>query len=374
MIIFKHFLWMLNSCLGFIVFIILKILFNRKPQNGSGIIFINTGSLGDVIISSIILDNYNISQNEGEIFFVVKSMYSELFENYRGDVKIIFWDNKKYKWSIVYRIKFLNNLRNNKSNMCINLTSSRGISSDEISLLSGSSIIWSFANSWKTIKKAFPNRMDSYYDKILFRDIVNEYERHERLLHILFNEPILYKSKISLLNDSSICENYIEGKYIVIAPCASEKAKKWGDEKYGSFCSEISKYVKVILIGTMKEKSLIEKIKGNADNVINLAGELKLNELLLLIKNASLFVGNDSGPAHIAYKFEIPMIVIIGGGTFKKYFPYNESKHRVFLCNFMDCFGCEWECRYKERFCLTNVKTDDVLIKAINIIRTDIDA
>jgi ADP-heptose:LPS heptosyltransferase len=37
-----------------------------------------------------------------------------------------------------------------------------------------------------------------------------------------------------------------------------------------------------------------------------------LGEVKSLIANASMFVGNDSGPAHIAAAFEIPVVVLYG--------------------------------------------------------------
>ncbi len=367
----KHFYWLFNSFFAFIIFSFLKRKFYKRSNNGKGIVFINTGSLGDVIISSMILDYEEIFIDDGDVYLIVKSEYSELFSNYKGNIKLIYWDHKKYKWALHYRIQFLNMLHNLQSKLCVNLTSSRGVSSDEISLLSGSSVVWCFSNSWKTIKKVFGRKIDSYYDMVLFADFFNEYERHIKLLELFSKAPLIQKvnNSINTFQDNSQMSAYFSAiKYIVVAPFSSDKTRSWGEKNYKKFCERISKHIQVILVGNQSENGLMENISGNNNNVTNLAGKLKLNEVVQLIKCASLFIGNDSGLAHAALKYEIPMIAIIGGGNYGRYFPFKTKNNRIYLNHQMDCFGCEWECRYREKYCLTNVSLSDVYEKSIELL------
>ncbi len=368
---FKHLCWTINSYFAFIIFAVLKRKYYKKNNEGKGIIFINTGSLGDVIISSMILENERIFVDDGDVHLIVKSIYSDLYSNYSGKVKLIFWNQRRYKWSLYYRIQFLNMLHNLQSRVCVNLTSSRGISSDEISLLSGSSVVWCFGNSWKKITKVFSKKIDSYYDRVLFTDIFNEYERHIKLLELFPTIPLIDKKTDSLCtskNNNLKTENYAGREYIVVAPFSSDLSRGWGEKNYKYLCGQISKHLQVMLVGTQKEREMVERIRGTNKNVANLAGKIRLNEVLQLIENASLFIGNDSGLAHAALKYEIPMIAIIGGGNFERYFPFKVQNNRIFLYNKMDCFGCEWECCYKEKYCLTNVSLNDVYEKSIELL------
>ena len=133
-------------------------------------------------------------------------------------------------------------------------------------------------------------------------------------------------------------------------------------------CSALAEKYNVILLGTAEERAEIEKIASKNPKIKNLAGIAGLNEIPSLIKNASLFVGNDSGLSHIAFKAGTPMIAIIGGGNFNRYFPYMENKKRIFFYNTLECFNCEWECRFNERFCLTQVKFDDVFNSSMKLL------
>lgn len=368
---FTRYIWKINNCFAFFVFSILKIKYYKKPENNRGLLFINTGTLGDAIISSTILDNEKTFSGKGNVYLIIRSEYSDLFTDYKGSIKIIFWNRKKYKWSLRYRLQFLNHLQNLHIKLCINLTSSRGISSDEIALLSGSTIHWCFNNTWKTLNKTFGKIMDSYYDKILFEDEFNEYERHEKLLKQFSNEAIQNRTAgfmFNYINDDEQISNYSREKNIVIAPLSADKTRTWGEKNYGTFCELISRHVRVLLVGTEQERIWVEKIRSGNNNVINLAGRLKLNEIVRLFKNSSLFVGNDSGLAHLALKLEIPMISIIGGGNFNKYFPFNETGKRIYIYHQMDCFGCEWICRFNEKHCLTGVNPNSVYKVAKNLL------
>ncbi|MHB8907116.1 MAG: glycosyltransferase family 9 protein, partial [Melioribacteraceae bacterium] len=229
----SHLKWYLNNCFAFLAFNILRMTFYKENNNKEGILFVNTGTLGDVVITSLLLDNRNIIEEKGKMFLVIKQEYSVLFKNYEDDVKIVCLEQKKYKWSLIYRIKFLRQLHSYKIKLCVNLTSARGISSDEIALLSGANTVWCFNNSWRKLKKAFGKKMDSYYDRILFEDLFHEYEKHYRLLKLLNN-----KNKLRSLVDLSPIEIYkldylnrfdIPQKYIVIATQAGDRTKAWGE-------------------------------------------------------------------------------------------------------------------------------------------------
>ncbi len=367
-----HLKWYVNNCLAFLVFNILRISFYKKSNNKEGILFINTGTLGDVVITSLILDNRNIIAEKRKIFLVIKQEYSDLFKNYDGGVKIVCFEQKKYKWSLIYRIKFLRQLHSYRIKLCINLTSARGISSDEIALLSGAKTVWCFNNSWRELKKAFGKKMDSYYDRILFEDLLNEYEKHYRLLELLQQrDEKTYSFNLSSAENDNLdyLKRYnIPQKYLVIAPQSADPNRTWGEHNYKLFCQMITHQVNIILIGSEKERLRIEKIKDDNYRIMNLAGKLKLDEVRTLIKRSSLFIGNDSGLSHLALKTNVPMIAIIGGGSYRRYFPFNETDTRLFLYNAMDCFGCEWKCHLKEKFCLTRVDPIEVHKKAMQFL------
>lgn len=361
--------YLIQSFFAFIVFKIFRFFFNKQHKYENRLLIINTGALGDVCISQRLIENNELINKYSKISFVTEHSYKELFHDIPKNVNIINWDKKIYKFNLLYRIAFIKKIRSLKSELCINVTSARGVSSDEISLLSGAPNVHCFANNWKTLKKPFSKQIEKEYQEVLFSNIFNEYERHNELLKLLTNNisnnfgpdsnSIFERDKYALFDEINL-----DSKYVVIAPMAHDKKRTWGIENYREFCTLTSKYIKIVLIGASREKEEAEKIKNGNQNIINLMGEIPLFELQVLICNSKLFLGNDSGLSHLAIRTKTPAIIIIGGGNFGRYFPYNDHKNRIFRYHEMDCFNCEWHCKFSTRYCLTRISVEDIYADA----------
>lgn len=359
----------INNTIAFIIYNVLKLFFKRKRNDKcNSLLFINTGQIGDLMVSSLILDNDDVFINS-KIYFLIKEQYLELFKDYNGEVKIIGYNYLKYKWSIFYKIKFIKYLHSLHLGKCYNLTSARGILNDEMSLLSGANEVYCLNSNWRYLKKAFGKIMDKEYDGVLYKDKANEYDNHIELLNHLKPKE---KNKVEIKNKKAFntsinCEFLKSEKlagdsFITIAPLSSDIKRSWGINNYAELCKELSDKYKIVLLGSQDEEEILEVISKSNSNITNIAGLLKLNEVPSIINKSMLFIGNDSGVSHIALKLNVPMIAIIGGGNFGKFFPFDKENPKViYLYNEMGCFGCEWRCIYKERFCLTSVKLSTVL-------------
>ena len=68
--------------------------------------------------------------------------------------------------------------------------------------------------------------------------------------------------------------------------------------------------VTFVLIGGAEDAHRCEDLaRQSPENIISLAGKTTLLQLVALIAKAMLFVGNDSGPAHIAGGLGVPTVV-----------------------------------------------------------------
>jgi len=57
---------------------------------------------------------------------------------------------------------------------------------------------------------------------------------------------------------------------------------------------------------------IVDKIR-NREKVISLAGEFSLDEFMSAVRHCHLFVGNDSGPCHMASIAGVPTLTIFSG-------------------------------------------------------------
>jgi heptosyltransferase III len=97
----------------------------------------------------------------------------------------------------------------------------------------------------------------------------------------------------------------IEGRYAVLHPFASSPEKTW---PAGRFC-ELARFLELCKLEPVF-------LSGPGDDTTCFSGHRvfrgTLEEAKAVISGAALFVGNDSGPAHIAAAFGIPSVVIFG--------------------------------------------------------------
>ncbi|MGO8857001.1 MAG: glycosyltransferase family 9 protein [Steroidobacteraceae bacterium] len=105
---------------------------------------------------------------------------------------------------------------------------------------------------------------------------------------------------------------------ICVHPAAGSPTRQWSPESFAELISLLLTHqcFNVALIGGADEKELAAQVLGlvgQQREVINLAGRLTLTELQKLLAKSALFVGNNSGPQHLAAALGIPTVGIHSG-------------------------------------------------------------
>jgi ADP-heptose:LPS heptosyltransferase/GT2 family glycosyltransferase len=105
---------------------------------------------------------------------------------------------------------------------------------------------------------------------------------------------------------------------IVIHPAVGNDTRQWPEEHFAGLIDLLTerKDVRIMLVGGVEEQPLANRVLEGVRNrsaVHSLLGDLTLRELQLLLQMADLFVGNNSGPKHIAAALGTPTIGIHSG-------------------------------------------------------------
>ncbi len=100
----------------------------------------------------------------------------------------------------------------------------------------------------------------------------------------------------------------ITGRYAVLHPFASAPEKQWPAER---FC-EVARYLDLWRITPLF-------LAGSADDTGAFGAHQivqgELSDAKSLLSKASVFIGNDSGPAHMAAAFGVPSVVLFGNSN-----------------------------------------------------------
>ncbi len=121
-----------------------------------------------------------------------------------------------------------------------------------------------------------------------------------------------------------------EDKYIVIHPGSGGSAHDWPAENFGELAKILLKEcgIKIIVAGIESEKSKCAEVLKQCPEAIDLCSKLQLDELLPLLLKATLFIGNSSGPLHIAASFETPVVGFYPNSpaiSAKRWGPYSKN-------------------------------------------------
>jgi len=183
------------------------------------------------------------------------------------------------------------------------------------------------------------------------------------LIHIPFDE------RLRGLGTDNPCR--IQGRYVVISAgtSARRRIKTWVEEKFADLILRLrEKYdFGAFLVGGGESSDVSERIvelvkegdrEKKTNHVRNLAGKTNLKELCYLLKEASLFVGVDSGIMHLASSFDIPVVGIFGP-TDPSYVGPQNRRSRV-VREEMECSPCYLR-GCDERRCMKNLEVQKVL-------------
>jgi heptosyltransferase-2 len=106
------------------------------------------------------------------------------------------------------------------------------------------------------------------------------------------------------------------GHYAVLAPAVRYgPAKQWPSNYFHDLAQKIIEELRlqvVVVAGAGPEEAQVAAVVSEGHSVLNLAGRTDLLGLSALLQEAALFVGNDSGPAHLAAALGTPALTIFG--------------------------------------------------------------
>ena len=265
------------------------------------------------------------------------------------------------------RFILLDQLRKNRYDLVITLSRSEECSL--LTALSGAKMKAGFTHfPWDfglDLKEKMEGPPSVFNNMRLLKRLNIEAEKNDYvgLIHILFDEDSGGSGRDTF--------SKISGKYVVISPgtSARRRIKTWEEEKFGNLILQLKEKhgLNPVLVGGEESREVSEKIieivrekdKGRKMNHIqNLAGKTNLKELCYLLKEASLFVGVDSGVMHLASSFDIPVVGIFGP-TDPFYVGPQNRRSRV-VREKMECSPCYLK-GCEERPCMKNLDAQRVL-------------
>jgi heptosyltransferase III len=120
-------------------------------------------------------------------------------------------------------------------------------------------------------------------------------------------------------------------RLIVVHPGSGSPVKRWAPDRWGELLRTRPTDVAVAVSGSEEESTLAEATaKCIGGRVASLAGRTSLPELAALLAEATVVVGPDSGPLHLAVAVGTPTVHLFGPASAARFGPWGPAgKHRV---------------------------------------------
>ena len=150
--------------------------------------------------------------------------------------------------------------------------------------------------------------------------------------------------------------------FVLLHPAAALATKQWPTENF----AQVAEYLSTIGLATVavaagNEREVLEELSAVSSIPVASFDDLQLPEITALASMARLFVGNDSGIAHIAAAVETPPVVIFGSSNRDNWRPWTAGAYEMVFTEYhcQPCAGYQCE-EFGEPRCIQSVMVESV--------------
>ncbi len=329
------------------------------------ILLIKLRGIGDVILSTIVLENLKRNFPNASIDFLTEKPSEQLLDLMDEIDNVHLFSEK----NLVGKLKLIYKIRKEKYDLIFDFYANPFTA--QIVFLSGAKY-----------RAGFPYRGRKYAYNLFGpeeRGIIHAADLHLEFLKELGLSVTSSNLKLDLDNESnSFAQQFFNDSFsqkdfvIGISPSGGWQSKKCDPIKFAEIADAAAqKYnAKIIIVwGPDDEKETDEIIQLMKAHVVK-APPTNIKQMASLISLCKLLIANDSGPMHISTAIGTPTLSLHGPTDPKLQGPYG-SKHEWINKSDLHCIICnKLECPYNHE-CFLELDVDDVLLKVDRLIENN---
>ena len=266
--------------------------------------------IGDAVLSTAIIQPLRTHFPDAHITFLVGSNAFELLANDPQLDATLIYDNRREHAGLKGRMNLIKSLRREKFDLVVNLRDSF------VARCIG-------AVHWGLVRGDKERHAVTRYLEVLGKQGVDVTDAHP---HLQLTETEQATAHRFLAEAGVTSERLLIG----IHPGGNWVYKLWNAEKYAQLAITLSKEknASILLFAGPNERKLQSQVAEMMDAPPILVETENLREVTALIAACDVYIGNDTGPMHIAAAVRTPVIALFGSTNHIRSGPYGE-KHTV---------------------------------------------
>jgi len=206
------------------------------------------------------------------------------------------------------------------------------------------------------------------------RPPLHEVETNLEIIRPLVGHPVPLPSRAQVylsdadrraLSERARSQGIPEGVPVVtIHPGASWRPRAWRPERFAEVAVELlGNYpgIHVAFVGTIQEHDILDKLMILIQNPnAHYFFDLRITETAALLERSVLFIGSDSGIAHLAAACGAPLITLFGPQDPLRFRPWSEQG--IVLHKPVPCFPCkQMKCVVPNNPCVNLIFVEEVM-------------
>ncbi len=331
-----------------------------NPEEIKKILIIKPRGIGDIVLSTIVLDNLMNHFRNAKIDYLVESFAKEVLENNPFVNKVLTFNKSDFILKTIWTI------RKEKYDLIIDLWSNPKTA--QMTFFSGAK--YRIGYSYRGRKYAYnlfgPSERGNYHSAFHNLELLKSLN-----VKLISNQIHFY------LNDEEkqfasdyLNKNKLVNKVLIgIIPAGGWNSKRCPTEKWIEISKSLLKRFdcSLLLLWGPDDKFEAEQIYSAIGEKIFLAPETNLRKLSALINKCNLVIANDSGPMHIAAALNIPTLGLFGPTDPEKHGPFSDNSDYMIKKD-LHCIVCnKLECPFNKE-CFNEMDTYTILEKCNKLI------
>lgn len=332
------------------------------------VLFVRLRSLGDVVLMTPAL---HVARRAGaKVGVVVESPFDQILQG-NSDVDRMFVPTGRGKWAS--RVRVVRQIRDFAPDLVIDLHGG-----------STSSLITRLAGARERVGYESSPHAGLYTQCVPDPRKVWGKERLHTVEHQL--TPLKYlgwpvdplpplRVDVSPIARRKLQESMVDRlseEFILLHPAAAFDTKQWPISNFASLARELvgAGYHVIVTAGPGQEDLLNDMVVRCPEGT-TIVDPLPLPDFVALVSLCKLYIGNDTGPTHIAAALKKPIVVIFGSSDAGAWFPW-QTRHRL-LQSDLDCIPCPgYTCLHYDRpRCIESISVRSALKDALELLRLE---
>ena len=123
--------------------------------------------------------------------------------------------------------------------------------------------------------------------------------------------------------------------------------------------------LRIVLLGSAVDvpvcRAVAQELAGLSQvrQILDFTGQTTVGEFIECLQRCDIVFSQETAALHIATALHKPVLGIVGGGHFGRFYPWGDPARARFVNKPLDCYGCNWHCIYPTLRCMQEIQPED---------------